>query len=119
MSNLDWNLEDIFHNKEEFENAKNELENKIKIVESYKGTLGKSAEKIYNCYKANCEALEIHEKLYAYAMLKYHQNMADTERIKLYKEIESLTADFSTRIAFIEPEITKIDEKIIKYIRIF
>ena len=118
MSNLDWNLEDIFHNKEEFENAKNELENKIKIVESYKGTLGKSAENIYNCYKANCEALEIHEKLYAYAMLKYHQNMADTERIKLYKEIESLTADFSTRIAFIEPEITKIDEKIIeKYLR--
>lgn len=114
MSNLEWNLEDIFHNKEEFENAKNELENKIKIVESYKGTLEKSAENIYNCYKANCEALEIHEKLYAYAMLKYHQNMADTERIKLYKEIESLTADFSTRIAFIEPEITKIDEKIIK-----
>lgn len=118
MSNLDWNLEDIFHDKEEFENAKNELENKIKIVESYKGTLGKSAENIYNCYKANCEALEIHEKLYAYAMLKYHQNMADTERIKLYKEIESLTADFSTRIAFIEPEITKIDEKIIeKYLK--
>ena len=118
MSNLDWNLEDIFHNKEEFENAKNELENKIKIVESYKGTLGKSAENIYNCYKANCEALEIHEKLYAYAMLKYHQNMADTERIKLYKEIESLTAQFSTRIAFIEPEITKIDEKIIeKYLK--
>lgn len=118
MSNLDWNLEDIFHNKEEFENAKNELESKIKMVESYKGTLGKSAENIYNCYKANCEALEIHEKLYAYAMLKYHQNMADTERIKLYKEIESLTADFSTRIAFIEPEITKIDEKIIeKYLK--
>lgn len=118
MSNLDWNLEDIFHNKEEFENAKNELENKIKIVESYKGTLGKSAENIYNCYKANCEALEIHEKLYAYSMLKYHQNMADTERIKLYKEIESLTEDFSTRIAFIEPEITKIDEKIIeKYLK--
>ena len=118
MSNLDWNLEDIFRNKEEFENAKNELENKIKIVESYKGTLGKSAENIYNCYKSNCEALEIHEKLYAYAMLKYHQNMADTERIKLYKEIESLTADFSTRIAFIEPEITKIDEKIIeKYLK--
>ena len=62
MSNLDWNLEDIFHNKEEFENAKNELESKIKMVESYKGTLGKSAENIYNCYKANCEALEIHEK---------------------------------------------------------
>ena len=118
MSNLDWNLEDIFHNKEEFENAKNELESKIKMVESYKGTLGKSAENVYNCYKANCEALEIHEKLYAYAMLKYHQNMADTERIKLYKEIESLTADFSTRIAFIEPEITKIDEKIIeKYLK--
>ncbi len=118
MSNLDWNLEDIFHNKEEFENAKNELESKIKMVESYKGTLGKSAENIYNCYKANCEALEIHEKLYAYSMLKYHQNMADTERIKLYKEIESLTADFSTRIAFIEPEITKIDENIIeKYLR--
>ena len=118
MSNLEWNLEDIFHNKEEFENAKNELEKKIKIVESYKGNLGKSAENIYSCYKANCEALEIHEKLYAYAMLKYHQNMADTERIKLYKEIESLTADFSTRIAFIEPEITKIDENIIeKYLR--
>lgn len=118
MNNLEWNLKDIFHNKEEFEIAKKELESKIKKVESYKGTLKESAENIYNCYKANCEALEIHEKLYAYAMLKYHQNMADTERIKLYKEIESLTADFSTRIAFIEPEITKIDEKIIeKYLK--
>lgn len=118
MSNLEWNLEDIFHNKEEFENAKNELENKIKIVESYKGTLEKSAENIYNCYKANCEALEIHGKLYAYAMLKYHKNMADPERIKLFKEVENITANFSTRIAFMEPEITQIDENIIeKYLK--
>ena len=118
MSNLEWNLEDIFHNKEEFENAKQELENKIKIVESYKGTLGESAENIYKCYKANCEALEIHGKLYAYAMLKYHKNMADPERIKLFKEVENITANFSTRIAFMEPEITQIDENIIeKYLK--
>lgn len=78
----------------------------------------KSAENIYNCYKANCEALEIHGKLYAYAMLKYHKNMADPERIKLFKEVENITANFSTRIAFMEPEITQIDENIIeKYLK--
>ncbi len=110
MENLNWKLEDIFENENELENAINKLYELLDIIESFKGKLSNNVSEMYNCYKTLENALELHEKIYAYAMLKYHQDMSKQESIKLYKRIEKITTDFSGAESFISPEISKIED---------
>lgn len=115
---FEWNLKDIFENDEAFKNASKELYKKIEDIKKFQGTLANSASQIYNCYKTYEEAIRIDEKLYSYAMLKYHKDMSNTESIKLYKIVEKISTDFSEAVSFIEPEISKIsEEKLQEYIK--
>lgn len=114
---MNWNLEDIFKTEEEFKKAQNEIKNKLKQINEYKGKLNISAENLYNCYRLYEETLEIYEKFYSYGMLKYHLNMADNKGIKLYKTVENVGTEFEKATAFITPEITKIEnEKLLSFI---
>ena len=114
MNNDQWDLTVIFKNEDELNSAKKELQNGINKIKQFEGKLVNSAESIYYCYKTYEEILEIFDKIYAYSMLKYHQNMADTEGIKLFKEAEKIGADLSIVLSFIEPELTKVPEDILK-----
>ncbi len=117
-NNLEWNLQEIFKNEEELENAINELYELIEKIKESKGKLSSSVDEMYNCYKNLEKALEIHEKIYGYAMLKYHKDMSNQDSIKLFKRAESITTDFSEAESFISPEVSKIsDEKLEEYLK--
>ena len=105
-----WNLKEIFEDESKLEWAIGELYSYIEELKKYKGTLANGVDEVYGCYKALEKALEWHEKIYVYAMMKYHQNMANQESIKLYKRVEKLTAEFSEAESFISPEMSKIDD---------
>lgn len=107
---LEWNLKEIYKNDEEFENDVKALQEKANEIVALKGTLGESSATVLNCYKKLAEALELEERLYAFAMLKYHKDMSNVDSIKLYKRIEKITTDFSEAISFVSPEISKIDD---------
>ena len=113
-SQYKWNLKEIFENESEFDDAIAKLYILIKELVSFKGKLKNSVEEILGCYKTLEKALELHEKIYAYAMLKYHQDMSNQESIKLYKKVESITTEFSEAESFISPEISKIEDSILE-----
>ncbi len=117
MSKYDWNLKDLFENKEEFYNAIKNIKQELKGFDKYKGKLSESADNIYECYNLYEKILLEFDKVYSYGMFSYHLNMAEQEGIKLFKEVESLSAELSMVTSFIVPEITFIDdEKINKYL---
>lgn len=107
-----WNLEDIFKTNEEFQENVSNLQEILNKVKKYQGSLNTS-DKIYECYYLYEEALKLYEKIYAYGMLKYHLNMGESENIKLYKKVQNIGTDFERLTAFITPEVTNIDEKIL------
>ena len=114
---MNWNLEDIFKNKEEFENTKKELLENLDKIESFQGKLCDTSDNLYNFYKLDEKALEQFEKIYSYGMLKYHLDMSNGEGIKIFKEVEGLATIFDTKTSYITPEITYADEtKIRKYL---
>lgn len=113
-SKLDWDLNDIFKSEEELENAINKLKDLFTKVEETKGKLQESSNEMYKCYKNLEEGLALHEKVYAYAMFKYHQNLSNQEAVKLYKRIESLTAELSRIESFVSPEVSKIPNEILE-----
>ena len=87
---MNWNLEDIFKTKEEFNDAQKQILKKLKEIGEYKGNLGESADNLYNCYRLYEETLEIYERFYSYGMLNYHLDMANSNNIKLYKTVENI-----------------------------
>lgn len=107
---LNWKLEDIFENENKLEDAIKNLYELLENLKVFKGKLSNNVEEMFNCYKTLEKALELHEKIYAYAMLKYHQDMSKQDSIKLYKKIERITTDFSEAESFISPEVSKIDD---------
>ncbi|MBR3002124.1 MAG: oligoendopeptidase F [Clostridia bacterium] len=118
MNELEWNLKDIFESEENFNKSAEELYKKIEEIKKFQGTLSNGTLAIYNCYKAYEEAIRIDEKLYSYAMLKYHKDMSKDDAIKLYKKVEKISTDFSEAVSFIEPEISKIsEEKLQEYLQ--
>ena len=111
---MNWNLKDIFKNKEEFNIVKKALEEELENISKYEGKLCESSNNLYSCYNLMEKALEKYEKIYGYGMLYYNLDMSNQEGIKLYKEVETIGTKFSTKTAFITPEITYSDTKIIK-----
>ena len=113
-----WDLTDLFKNKEEFYEEMKNVQGNLKRIETYKDILCDSSENLYQCYQLYEKTLMKFEQVYAYGMLNYHLNMADQEGIKLFKEVENLSSEFSTETAYITPEITFTDENIIdKYLK--
>ena len=117
-SKYEWNLKEIFKNKEEFEQTKTSLKSDLSQIKTYEGKLCESSKNLYETYKIYENALQKFEKLYAYGMLFYHLDMSNQEGIKLYKEVEDLGTEFSTATSFMTPEITYADkEKIEKFLQ--
>lgn len=117
-SEYEWNLKEIFENKEEFEQTKTSLREDLNQIKTYEGKLCESAKNLYETYKIYEKALQKFEKLYAYGMLFYHLDMSNQEGIKLYKEVEGLGTEFSTATSFITPEITYANkEKIEEFLK--
>lgn len=110
MGNYDWNLKEIFENEEEVEEAINTLYKKTDDVKKYKGILGESSNNVLECYRNLAKVLELEEKIYVYAMLKYHLDMSNNEAIKLYKKAEKMSADLGVEISFISPELSHLED---------
>ena len=112
-----WNLTDIFKTKEEFEKEIEKLNKILNEIKTYQGKLSNSSENIYQCYRNYEKALEYYEKIYAYGMLKFHLDMANSENIKLFKRCEGIGTEFEKTTSFITPEITDIDtDLLLKYL---
>lgn len=112
-----WNLTDIFKTKEEFEKEIEKLNKMLNEIKTYQGKLFNSSENIYQCYRNYEKALEYYEKIYAYGMLKFHLDMANSENIKLFKRCEGIGTEFEMTTSFITPEITDIDtDLLLKYL---
>ncbi|MBQ7410249.1 MAG: oligoendopeptidase F [Clostridia bacterium] len=113
-----WDLTEIFENDEALENSISELYSLIGKIKQFKGKLANNVDEMFNCFKTLEKALELQEKIYAYAMFKYHQDMSNQDAIKLYKRIETLTTEFSEAESFMSPEISKIsDEQLEEYLK--
>ena len=113
-----WKLTDLFESREDFYKAIKEMKSDLKQIETYQGNLCESSEKLYQCYHLYEILLMKFDKIYSYGMFSYHLNMADQEGIKLFKEVERLSSEFSTATSFITPEITFADENVInKYLK--
>ena len=117
-NSTNWNLKDIFENEDDMKEAIENLDEYIERIKTYKGKLNNSVDEFYGCYSTLEKAYEVFEKIYGYAMLNYHQDMSNTESIKMFKDAEKLASSLSEAESFISPETSKIEnERLEEYLQ--
>lgn len=113
-----WKLTDLFKTKQDFDSEKLKLQENMNKIQKYKDILCESSDNLYNVYVLYEQILLSFEKIYSYGMFNYHLDMTNQEAIKLFKEVENISAELGVATSFIVPEITFADEeKIREYLK--
>ena len=108
---LQWNLYDIFASNEAWDKAYAECEAMLPSLAALKGTLGTSAESLYNALEKVYAVEEKVVLLYQYAFLWKAQDGGDTNAQMMSDKSTMLFVKFNTALAFLEPEIMAIPEE--------
>ncbi len=113
-----WNLEDLYSSDEAWNTAKRELVERFDEVNGYKGKLANSASELLACLKFTSSVSKEFGRLYSYANMKSDEDVGNSKYLAMKQEIQQLSTDYSSKAAFIRPEIAEMDkDKIDKFIK--
>ncbi len=107
-----WSVEDIFADVSEWNKQFESLKKQINFDE-FKGKLG-DKKQFLACMQKQERLGRILEKLGVYAMMKHDENTKIAEYDALSSKISSLGALFGAQTAYVVPELTALDESVLK-----
>ncbi len=106
-----WNLEDLYPSVEAWEEAKEKVASQFNEVEKYKGKLSKSAKQLLECLEFNAGLSKEFGRLASYASMRSDEDIRDSNNLSMKQELQQLATDFSSKAAFITPEIVQMGKK--------
>ena len=112
-----WKLEDLYASDEAWNKAKQELAAQFDEVTGYQGKLASSASELLACLEFNSRVSKEFGRLYSYAHMKSDEDTRNSNYLAMEQEMQQLSTDYSSKAAFITPEIAEMDkDKIDKFI---
>lgn len=107
-----WKLEDMFANQQAWDKEYDELKKQLKAVGQFEGKLNE-AKPIKQCFELEDE-ISLHiERLYVYANMRHHEDMAEPTYQALSEKAKKLNVEVGEALSFITPEILSLpDEKL-------
>ncbi len=112
-----WNLKDLYESDDAWKSAKENLTKEFEQIDAFKGKLGSSAQTLYKCLALSSEIGKEYSRLRSYSSMKFDQDTRVSKYLGMKQELEQLGTQFSSKAAFIEPEILAIpSETIDKFI---
>ena len=105
-----WNLTDLYPNDEAWRAAKEKLAADIPKVKQFRGTLGKSPQQMLAALTFLSDLNKTFSRVYVYAGLKSDEDTRVSQYQAMKQEMNSLGATFGAEVAFVEPEILKLDQ---------
>jgi len=106
-----WNLTDIFHNDEEWENEFKSVSEKVTGYQKFIGKLAESSDNLLACFKFDEDVNIKLDQLHLYAMLSKDSDMRVGKYHSMDDRIQSLYAQVGAASSFIRPELLKIPEE--------
>ena len=105
-----WKLEDIYSSSESWEKDFYHLEEMLPRFSEFRGALHLSASTLLGGLRLMEDAEIIMGKLYAYAVMRSHEDMANKAAQALAERAELLLVKLSAAVSFYTPEILEMDE---------
>lgn len=113
-----WDLTDLYPSDEAWASRKEELKERLPAVEKFKGTLGGSSKHLQSCLDLVNDIYKELARLQSYAHMHFDEDTRVSKYQSMKSEMQQLGTDFSTAVAFVEPEILEIDKvKIEKFLK--
>lgn len=113
-----WNLEDLYPSDQAWDKAKKELVAQFDKVSKYQGKLAGSATELLECLEFNSYMSKEFGRLYSYAHMKSDEDVGNSKYLAMKQEIQQLSTDYSSKAAYIRPEIAEMDkDKIDEFIK--
>ncbi|MHC4559465.1 MAG: oligoendopeptidase F [Planctomycetota bacterium] len=106
-----WKLEDLYASDQAWNKAKQELAAQFDEVTKYKGRLASSASELLACLEFDSRISKEFGRLYCYAHMKSDEDTRDSKSLAMKQQMQQLGTDYSSKAAFIIPEIAKMDKQ--------
>jgi len=105
-----WRLEDLFASQAAWDEEYAEVKSKLGDLAQYQGKLG-DAEMLKQCFALEDEISLHTERLYVYANMKHHENMADPTYQALSDKAKKLSVEVNEATSFITPEVLSLSDE--------
>ena len=106
-----WKMEDLYATNEAWEADFQKMQEKMKGLEEFSGTLGDSSKRLLQ-FMNYCDELNmLAENIYVYANQKHHENTKDAYYQGLSGRAGMLLVQLSEAASFMEPEILALPEE--------
>ncbi|SCW59385.1 oligoendopeptidase F [Paenibacillus tianmuensis] len=104
-----WNLEDLFPNQQAWDQEHQEVRTALKEIGRFHGKLNDPAA-IKQCFELE-DKISLHtERMYVYANMKHHEDMADPTYQALSDKSKKLSVEAGEATSFISPEILSLSD---------
>lgn len=108
-----WKLQDLVSDQKAWNKEFEEVKQTLGKVKAFHGKLNE-ASTIKECFALEDEISLHTERLYVYASMKSHQDMADQEFQALAEKARTLSVEVNEALSFITPEILSLSEEQLK-----
>lgn len=108
-----WKLEDLFASQAEWDTEYAKVKKLIGEAAAYHGKL-KDAESIAKCFALEDDLSLATERLYVYANMRHHEDMAEGKNQALSEKSKRLSVEVSEALSFVTPEILSLSEEQLK-----
>jgi oligoendopeptidase F len=105
-----WNLADLYPSEDAWRTDKAALVPETAKIAAFKGTLGTSPARLADALDTANRISKALQKVYLYASLLSDQDTRVSKHQGMQQEMQQVAAKFAEQVAFLEPEILKIDK---------
>ena len=109
-----WKLEDLYASDEVWEQDFQKLKEQMQEFSRYEGTMGDSAEQLYQVLTEQDRLNMLMENVYVYANQKNHEDMGNGTYQKMAGRAQSLMSALSDAVSFVESELLEIPQETIQ-----
>jgi oligoendopeptidase F len=109
-----WDLTELYPSVETWEQARDEVLAEFEEIEEYRGTLGESADSLYQAHRHVSDTLKKAMRVYIYASLNADEDLRVTETQERRQLGQIMFARFNEATAWMQPEIISVGREVIE-----
>ena len=112
--NAVWNLTHLFESIDDWDAARKEVLASYDAIEARRGTLGDSADSLYQTSRLVSDTLRKAGRVYVYASLNADEDLRSTEEQERKTQAQIMFARFGEVTAWIQPELIAVGREVIE-----
>jgi len=109
-----WDLSELFETPESWSQAREEVLRELDAIEARKGTLGDSADSLYQTYALVSDVTRKAARVSAYASLKADEDLRDSPTQERRQLSQIMFARANEKTAWMQPELLQLGEDVIE-----